>query len=268
MTLAPPMPYAGGKQLQATAIANLFPPHDHYVEPFGGALSVLLAKTPAKIETVNDLNGDLMTFWRVLRDRPDELERACALTPHSRAEYLEARNLDIDDDIERARRVWVQLTQGRGASLGVKTGWRFVHGTNRMALARYLDGYLARIAPAAHRLRGVSLESRDAFALFDAYDRPGTLFYVDPPYLASTRHGPQYAHEMLDSDDHQRLLDRLLACRGHVALSGYDSDVYHDALRDWTVHKFPAVAMTGDARTEVLWTNWRDEAALPFEVGA
>jgi DNA adenine methylase len=86
----PPFAYYGGKTTLAPIIANLLPQHEHYVEPFAGSLAVLLAKTPSRAETVNDLDGDLVTFWRVLRDRPDELERACALTPHSREEYEQA----------------------------------------------------------------------------------------------------------------------------------------------------------------------------------
>lgn len=252
----PPMPYSGGKQTIAERIVDLFPSHDHYVEPFGGALSVLLAKPMSKIETVNDLNGDLMTFWRVLRDDPAGLERLCALTPHSRAEYFASRDLEALSDLERARRVWVQLTQGRGSRLGVKTGWRFVHGTNRMTLARYLNSYLERIGLAAHRLRNVTLECRDAFDVIAAYERPGCLLYVDPPYLMATRHGDQYAHEFGDADDHERLLKVLHETRAAVVLSGYDSDLYADTLTGWQRHAFAATAMTGEARTEVVWTNY------------
>lgn len=255
------MPYSGGKQSQAEAIVALFPDHDHYIEPFGGALSVLLAKPVSKIETVNDLNGDLMTFWRVLRDQPAELERICALTPHSRSEYLASRDLDCDD-LERARRVWVQLTQGRGSRLGVKTGWRFVHGTNRMALARYLDGYLERIAPAAERLRGVCLENRDALEVIKAFERPGALFYIDPPYLSSVRHGDQYAHEFGAEDQHEALLEAVATTPANVVLSGYDSPMYSDLLTDWNRVAFAATAMTGEARTEVVWTNFEREDTL------
>jgi DNA adenine methylase len=251
------MPYSGGKQTIAEQVVALFPAHDHYVEPFGGALSVLLAKPPAAIETVNDLNHDLMTFWRVLRERPAELERACALTPHARAEFLGARDLDgAHDDLERARRVWVQITQSRGARLGVKTGWRFVHGGNRMSLAHYLDGYLARIAPAAERLRGVSLECRDALDVIAAFDRPGCLMYVDPPYLGTTRNREQYANEFMDAEQHEELLEALTACESMIVLSGYDSDLYADQLTGWEAHRFVAPTMTGSKRTEVVWTNF------------
>lgn len=261
--MKPPMPYSGGKQVIANRIVDLFPPHDHYIEPFGGALSVLLAKQRSKLETVNDLNGDLMLFWRVLRECPDDLERACALTPHSRAEYFAARDLDTDDEIERARRVWVQLTQGRGSRLGVNTGWRFVHGTNRMALARYLNGYLERIAPAAERLRGVTLECRDAIEVLGAFERPGALIYADPPYVLQTRHGEQYANEYTDQQ-HEDLLVALNKSPAAVVLSGYDNELYRDHLAGWDVATFAATAMTGEHRTETVWTNFRRDDVLDF----
>lgn len=260
--MKPPMPYSGGKQTVADQIVNLFPDHDHYVEPFGGALSVLLAKPVSKIETVNDLNGDLITFWQVLRDRTHELERICALTPHSREEFLRAKDLTGCEDLERARRVWVQLTQSRGAQLNQSTGWRFVHGTGRMALAKYLDGYLERIAPAAHRLRSVSIENRPALDVIAAYGRPDALLYVDPPYLSSTRHGTQYEHELITEEDHLALLSALRRTPAAVVLSGYESELYAAELEGWTTHTMGAQAMTGDPRTEVVWMNRRAEAGL------
>lgn len=260
--MKPPMPYAGGKQNLAEKIVDLFPEHAHYVEPYGGALSVLLAKPRSMLETINDLNGDLMTFWRVLREQPDDLERVCAFTPHSRAEYMAAREIDGSiDDLERARRVWVHLTQSRGATLNGKSGWRFVHGTNRMALARYLGGYLARIAPAAERLREVSLESRDALDVITAYGRPDALLYVDPPYVLSTRHGEQYAHEMSDGQ-HEELLTALAKTPAAVVLSGYESDLYDDILTGWAKVRFAANAMTGGPRTEVAWLNFEQPGVL------
>jgi DNA adenine methylase len=115
--MKPPFTYFGGKTAIAERIVSLLPPHEHYVEPFAGSLAVLLAKPPSAMETVNDLNCDLMIFWRVLRDQLADLERVCALTPHSRAERNAAYE-SAPDDLERARRVWVTLTQGRGGHLG------------------------------------------------------------------------------------------------------------------------------------------------------
>ena len=122
MTMTPPMPYYGSKQRIAAQIVAVFPGHQHYVEPFAGSLSVLLAKPPSPLETVNDLDQALMTFWRVLRDRPAELTRVAALTPHPRAEHARAADHEVGlDDLETARRVWVELTQGR-AGLRRRTG--------------------------------------------------------------------------------------------------------------------------------------------------
>src|SRR4051794_36673168 len=115
--MKPPFAYYGGKTTLAEAIVGLLPEHRHYIEPFAGALAVLLAKPRAQFETVNDLDGDLVTFWRVLRDRGQELATACALTPHSRAEHQAAYDLTVEDELERARRVWVRLAQGRGGML-------------------------------------------------------------------------------------------------------------------------------------------------------
>lgn len=277
----PPMPYSGGKQRIASAIANLLPPHDGYIEPFAGALSVLLAKPPSDLEVVNDLDGDIVTFWRVLRDRPADLERVCALTPHARLEARLARDRSDVDDLERARRVWVLLTQHRAAVLRATSGWRFVHSGNRMPLSAYLDAYVARIAPAAERLKRVSLECRPALDIISAYgNRPENLLYVDPPYLGETRTSRrgQYRHEMLTEDSHIELLEHLLEAKAAVALSGYTHPLYDEALIGWDRHELDAVAAMGQARTEVVWIKpagrssaskvRRAQDALDFEDGA
>lgn len=251
--MRPPMPYSGGKQRVAEAIVRLLPPHESYVEPFAGALSVLLAKAPASMETVNDINGDLITFWRVLRDRPDELERACALTPHARGEYLASWDRPDDlDEVERARRVWVHLTQSRGSRM-TRSGWRFVHGGNRRPLAAYLDGYVARMADVVERLRGVSLECRDALDVIRAYGLPDALLYVDPPYLSDVRYGTQYPIEFHTVDQHERLLDALEETSAAVVLSGYTHPLYEARLDDWERHEFASQNMRGKARVEVVW---------------
>lgn len=205
----PPMPYHGGKQRIAGQIVALFGEHRHYVEPFAGGLAVLLAKPPSRVETVNDLDQALCTFWRVLRDRPEELIRVCLLTPHSRAEPKASQDLPTTapdelgsdeglDELEVARRVWVQLSQGR-CGTGHRQGWRFtIDGTASSPFSRYLTGYLARMPAAAARLAGVQLECRDAMTVIADYgDRGDTLLYVDPalpgrhpgPAGLPTRHG-------------------------------------------------------------------------------
>lgn len=257
----PPIPYFGGKITVAPQIAALLPEHSHYVEPYCGSLAVLLAKRPSPHETVNDLDGEVMTFWRVLRDRQSELERVCALTPHARAEHQAAYE-PADDDLERARRVWVQLTQGR-AGARRRTGWRhYVKVLDSTSMPDYLAAYVERIGPAAERLAGVSLESMPALELIAKYGAdPSVLLYVDPPYLGTTRtrSWDGYAHEMRGEEDHRELAATLLAAKAAVVLSGYASDLYDRELyAGWDRHTIAASTGQGGTwqnRIEVLWSN-------------
>lgn len=262
--MRPPFAYFGGKTTLAERIARLLPAHLHYVEPFCGSLSVLLAKPPSAMETVNDLDGALMTFWRVLRDRPGELQRACALTPHSRAEYVACRDLEECDEIEAARRVWVLLTQGRSSTLREsKTGWRhFVSPRgSSIGMAGYVRSYYERLAPIAERLHCTTLESMPALDLIAKYGRePDVLLYVDPPYLGSVRGpGDNYRHEMKAEADHRDLAEALNAAAAAVVVSGYASDLYdRDLYAGWDRLTLPGFASnsSGDrTRTEVLWSN-------------
>ncbi|MEG8177487.1 DNA adenine methylase [Nocardia terpenica] len=272
--MKPPMAYYGGKTTIAARIAGMLPEHGHYVEPFAGSLAVLLAKPAARMETVNDIDGDLMTFWRILRDRPVELARVCALTPHSRAEH-DASHGDLSglDELERARRVWVRITQGRTGTLR-RTGWRYYidPAGSSVSMPRYLAGYLERMLPAAERLAAVSLESRPALELIAAYGRHrSALLYVDPPYLGSTR-DRNYRHEMGGDRDHRELAAALHACQATVVLSGYPSDLYdRDLYRHWYRYELAAFTTQGGGRhqrTEVLWSNHPltapDPVALPL----
>lgn len=259
--LRPPMPYFGGKMQLAARVAAVFGPHRHYVEPYCGSLAVLLAKPASVHETVNDLDGDLMVFWRVLRDRPHDLARVCALPPHSRAELAcSYGDLSGLDEVERARRVWVQLTQGR-AGVRARTGWRHYQDPagSSASMPDYLAGYVARIHPAAARLARVSLECRPALDVIADYGRHReVLLYVDPPYLASTRTRGGYLHDMPADTDHTALLDALRDCRAHVVLSGYPSALYDTRLTGWHRVTFPTNTGQGgtwSARTEVVWTN-------------
>lgn len=265
--LKPPFTYFGGKLAIAERIVALLPPHAHYVEPFAGSLAVLLAKRPSPMETVNDLDGNLMNFWQVLRDHPDELERACALTPHSRAEHEAAFALD-GDSLERARKVWVLLTQGRGGHLPPKRGgWRHYQDPRGSAasMPRYLGTYVGRMPGAVERLMNVSLECRPAAEVIERYGQhEGVLIYADPPYLASVRtlnhgrgRGPDYAHELRTDDEHRELAASLRAARAAVVLSGYDSPLYAELYGGWHRLELPGLAgnSTDSARTEVLWSN-------------
>jgi DNA adenine methylase len=270
----PPITYFGGKTAIADRIVALLPPHEHYVETHCGSLAVLLAKPPSAMETVNDLDQHLMNFWRVLRDRPGDLARVCALTPHSRAECElvsdppSAWPADLDD-LERARRIWVRLTQVRGGHTVRRAGWRYYQDPrgSHSSMPDYLDSYTGRIAAAAARIRGVSLECKPAAELIGLYGRhEANLLYVDPPYLESVRkkcsggrsRGPSYAHEVRTDLEHQLLLEALLGCSAAVVLSGYASGLYDQMLAGWA--RMELAAYTGNGgedreRVEVVWSN-------------
>jgi DNA adenine methylase len=259
------MAYYGGKTMIAERIAALLPAHQHYVEPYCGSLSVLLAKQPAKMETVNDLDQELMTFWRVLRDRPDDLARACALTPHARVENALANDRGGLADLELSRRVWVKLSQGRALSLrrGISGGWKhYVYPAgSSVGMPDYLEAYVERMAAAAARLHAVSLECMPALDLIAKYGAdPDVLLYADPPYLGGTRDGRNnYQHEMRGEVDHRALAEALTAAAAAVVISGYASDLYDRELyAGWDRHTIATSTgnSSGDrARVEVLWCN-------------
>lgn len=207
-----------------------------------------------------------MTFWRMLRDRPAELAEACSFTPHSRAEHVAAYE-PAADDLERARRVWVRLSQGRGGMLR-RTGWRFYRNPARStkSMLGYLAGYVERIIEDAGRLAGVSLECRPAIDVVRDYGQhPDVLLYCDPPYLGSTRGwGNNYVHEMRDDAQHVELAEVLRGCAAAVVLSGYPSPLCDDLYADWSrveVKAWTGNGIRGDRsktdgdRVEVLWSN-------------
>jgi DNA adenine methylase len=269
----PPLVYFGGKSVIADRIVNLLPPHQHYVEPFAGSLAVLLAKPRSIMETVNDLDGDLVHFWRMLRERPDDLIRACTLTPHARAEHAAAFALDdAADDVERARRAWVLLTQGRGGQMK-PAGWRHYvdPAGSTHSMPAYLAGYVDRMGPAVGRLYGVSLECQPALDVIARYGRSENVcLYVDPPYLGSTRVSGGYRHEMRSEDEHRELAAALAECKASVVLSGYASPLYDQLYAGWWSTRIDTITGQGgprQERTELLWCNREPEPTL-FEVTA
>lgn len=242
--MKPPFTYFGGKLSLAERIVAYLPAHEHYVEAFAGSLAVLLAKPPSPMETVNDLDQRLMSFWRVLRDQPAELERLCALTPHSRAEAQRAESNDDDvSDLERARRLWVRLTQCRGGHTQRRTGWRHYQDPrgDSHSMPDYLDSYVGRIAAAAARLRGVSLECMPALDIIARYGRHSRcLIYADPPYLKSVRtwtNDVGYGHEMQTEAEHRELAAALLACKAAVVLVGVSVTAVRGTLRRLASHR-------------------------------
>jgi len=253
----PALRYFGGKFRIAPWILSHFPAHEVYVEPFGGGAGVLLRKMPSEIEVYNDLDGDVVNFFQVLRERPEDLIRAIDLTPWSRDEFFTSLQA-CDDPLERARRLYVRSWQGIGGKLYHRTGWRLDKNTRRGCPMVDDWSKIEYLWEVASRWKEIYLEHDDACRVIEKLDSSETLVYLDPPYLSSTRNISwarcAYAHEMTD-DDHRRLGEVARSLQGMVIISGYPSELYEDLYGDWlkvtteTRHSF------GGRAVESLWIS-------------
>jgi DNA adenine methylase len=256
----PVLRYPGGKYTLAKWIISHFPHHEIYVEPYGGGGSVLMQKPESGGEIYNDIYGDVVNVFRVLRDpeQAQELERLIRLTPCSYEEYMSAYDA-TDDQIERARRTIYRsfVTIGADGVSRRNAGFRGVKNyESSIVTAQEWARYPDAIKSFTKRLRNVLIENRDAMSLFKIYDRPTTLFYVDPPYVWSTRtkRSALYAKEMTDQD-HMELAKVLHQVEGTVVLSGYSSTLYDQLYSDWRQVRRSANAQNGKRRIECLWLS-------------
>lgn len=261
----------GGKFSHLDWLLPLLPQCHHYCEPFSGSAAVLLNRSSSPVETYNDIDGDVVNFFRVVRDRGDEIIRAISLTPFSREEYHQAIYGDTTGigDVERARRFYIRARQTRTglaqtASLG---RWANCKDTSRAGMSgvvsRWLGGFDA-LNEIAQRLIRVQIENRPATDIIELYDSSRTLFYCDPPYLHATRGDSKaYGFEM-DEAQHCALADVLNKCSGKVALSGYEHPLMADLYptKKWfkTVGAVRTIHSTKDTRKEILWTNYDTES--------
>ncbi|WP_028590334.1 DNA adenine methylase [Paenibacillus massiliensis] len=245
--------YPGSKWSMANWIISHMPQHMTYLESFFGSGAVLFSKPRSQIETVNDLDGEIVNLFRVIRERPDELANAIRWTPHSRQEYYESYH-PADDDLERARRLVVRLWQGRGGKTAHRTGWRSMIEPNGPLPGKEWLSFPDKVYAVAERLQGVQIECQAAAELLLRYRRPDVLVYADPPYVQSTRTTTSYRYEMTDQD-HCELLNILDDHPGPVLLSGYAHPLYDDRLQHWNRETRRAKAEGGASREEVLWIN-------------
>jgi DNA adenine methylase len=268
--IRPILHYPGSKHRLAPWICSQLPPHVSYLEPFFGAGAVYFAKTPSHVETLNDINHQVIDFFRVVRDRPDELARLIEATPWSRQEYYDAYEI-TGDDLEDARRFAVRMWMARGARTSDRSGWRHdIAGRPHTNCTKVWQGIPDRIREAADRLRDAQIECQPAIDLIKRFACPAVLIYADPPYPLATRSDKRiYKNEMTD-EQHIELLEVLDAHPGPVVLSGYGCELYDDRLRHLSRRTSRAYAETGASRTEVLWLNPVAAAAAPrlFEESA
>lgn len=259
-----PITYYGGKSGMADLIVSHMPPHRVYIEPFFGSGAVFFAKPKATHEILNDRDNAIVAFFRVLRDRPAELERACRLTPYSRHEWA---TTDLDepgiDDLELARRFFIRVTGSFAKSAGSQSGWS-VTTARSQSVTGSMHGRIDRFAGCATRLSDAVIESCDAADLVRRLATPGTVIYADPPYLDVTRGtaSNDYRCDMGDAEAHEDLADALCSTEATVLLSGYPSPLYDRLYDGWDrlevrthAHGSNALTSSRGARTEVLWSN-------------
>lgn len=255
----------GGKFSHLNWLLPLLPKCHHYCEPFGGSAAVLLNREPSPVETYNDIDGDVVNFFRILRDQKDELVEAIGLTPFSREEYYLAltNNREYISDLERARRFFIRARQSRtGLAQTASIGrWANCKNTSRAGMAGAISRWLGSVDTLpviALRLLRVQIENRPAIEIIKLYDSPQTLFYCDPPYIHSTRGDDRaYGFEM-DEKAHRELAEVLLRCKGKVALSGYRCEMMDELYKNW--HCYKAAPKTchsvKEMRQEALWMNY------------
>jgi DNA adenine methylase len=257
----------GGKYSHLEWLLALLPDAHHYCEPFGGSAAVLLNRQPSPVETYNDIDGEVVNFFRVLRDQKEELLYAIGMTPFSREEFLEAIKTNGNghhlSDLERARRFFIRARQVRTGLAQTASGGRWANCLNTSragmsgAVSRWL-GSVEGLDEIASRLLRVQIENDIAVSVIRRYDSPDTLFYCDPPYPHATRGDAKaYKYELSDAD-HIELHRVLSEVKGRVAISGYHSSIYDDLYKHWNVHEegTKKTHSVKSDRLEVLWTNY------------
>lgn len=249
--------YPGSKWSIANWIIGFFPEHHSYLEPFFGSGAVLFNKPKSNIETVNDLDGNVVNLFEWIKKDPERLAHEIYYTPYARQVYDEAFTAVPEDSLQKAVNFYIRLNMGHGfRTNGEKVGWKNdVQGRERAYAAKDWCDLPEKIMQAAERLRGVQIENRSAVDVIQRFNHLNVLVYGDPPYVLSTRHGKQYRFEM-DDQAQNDLLDVLLAHKGPVILSGYDNELYNDRLRSWYRKESISYTQVGTRKREVLWMNY------------
>lgn len=265
MAIRPIMKYHGAKWALSCWVIEHFPAHDTYVEVFGGSAAVLLNKEPARYEVYNDKNDVIVNLFRVIRD--DEMRgrliKLLSMTPYSRTEFLDARHHDENyDPVTSAHKLLIRAQMGFGSSGATSsyTGFKsFTPSKGSASIRNLWTNMPDNLIEVAARLQHVMLENTDAHKLIKSHDTSDTLFYLDPPYSASTRENTDTYGKFEYSDkEHESLLNLVLGCSGKFVISGYDNDLYNDVLDGWSRSlKSSAISSQkgGALRTEVIWSS-------------
>lgn len=259
-----PFQYLGGKYSVLDWLLPLLSDSYSFVDVFGGSAAVILNKRPSKIDTYNDINRHVVTFFRVLRDQPDELLRALELTPHSKSEYDNAWFKKGDSDLERARKFFVRNRQSfmSAGSHNKLKGWAATTRESRVNMSEATSKWLGSInglVEVTTRLRSLQIECRSFDWIIDVYDKNDVLFYCDPPYDGEKRSGKNDYMYDFTHEDHIELSKILHGIKGRCAVSGYDSELMRELYSDFQFHRGPERKNNYSKKKgihECLWTNY------------
>lgn len=251
--------YPGSKWSMANWIIDNFPEHHSYVEPYFGSGAVFFSKPRSAIETINDLDDDVVNLFACIRDNSQVLARKIAVTPYSRKIYDESFEKIETNEIDKALQFLIRCWQGHGfRTNGYKVGWKNdVQGRENMYAVYNWYRLPEWVVGIVDRLKQVQIENRPALEVIKRFNYPNVLIYADPPYLLKTRKAKQYKYEMTKRD-HMELLECLLQHKGKVILSGYQSKLYDEMLKGWYKKSVKGQAeYYGADRKEVLWMNFK-----------
>ncbi len=245
--------WPGAKWRIADWIIRQFPEHDVYCEPFFGSGAVFFRKAPSSTETINDIDGNVVNLFRVVRDAADELAKAIEMTPYSREEYRECYQSQ-GDAVEQARRFLVRTWQAFGGRTYCSCAWSH-NRTNTVFRPKYWSKLPDRLLDTVERLRMAQIECMDALELIPMYNRPNTLLYVDPPYLRSSRTDLHYECEFARPEQHKQLLQLCREHTGPCIVSSYDNALYNEELSGWGKRSMKTQTNCAGTATEVLYLN-------------
>lgn len=252
--MGPVLRYPGAKWSIADWIIQHFTPHQVYLEPFFGSGAVFFNKRPSRVETINDIDGEIVNLFRVIRERPQELASLIEMTPWARDEYYMSFER-TGHPLEDARRFLVRCWQAHGSDYATKPGWRHCIAGRDASYSPVWAQLPQRIMEVTYRLKDAQIENQPAVKLIERYRNPDVLIYADPPYILSTRaRKRRYTYEMNDSE-HIELLEVLNEHPGPVIVSGYSNQIYDKYLRHWVKESIKALAEKGRVKEEIIWIN-------------
>lgn len=258
--------YPGAKNRLANWLLEYVPEHKIYVEPYFGSGALFFNKKPVYLETINDIDGDVVNFFTVLRDRPDELISAITMTPYAREEYERAyKRNTADGGLEKARQFAVRCWQGFGCGNNYKNGFRRGISENAPNPAVAWSNLPPTLQEATMRLKRTQIENRPALDLIRQLSGQDVFIYLDPPYVLEQRKQYLYRYEMSDLE-HEELLAEIAEKEVKVLISGYDNKMYNSYLCDWNKAIKKNRVENGQSRTEVIWYNYNLSQQLTLDI--